>query len=231
LRQISNDFKDSTQWLKSASGEPRPKNAGTAGVSLWDVLRQALTTKRLILRRWKDSDCAPFRSMNADLRVMEFMPGLLASEESDRMVERIEGHFEQHGFGLFAAEIRESGLLAGFVGLAVPEFSAPFTPCVEIGWRLAREYWGQGLATEGAREVLRHAFRDLVLADVVSFTVPRNLRSRRVMERLDMARDVHGDFDNPKLPEGHPLRPHVLYRIERKEWESSGAALNGPCAI
>ena len=149
---------------------------------------------------------------------MEFMPGLMTSAESDRMVERMEGHFEHHGFGLFAAEIRERGLLAGFVGLAVPEFTAPFTPCVEIGWRLAHDHWGQGLATEGAREVLRHAFSDLGLAEVVSLTVPGNLRSRRVMERLGLARDAHGDFDHPKLPEGHPLRPHVLYRLDRETW-------------
>jgi ribosomal-protein-alanine N-acetyltransferase len=185
------------------------------------VLRQALTTKRLVLRRWKHSDRAPFRSMNADPRVMEFMPALLTTEESDRMMERIEDHFEQHGFGLFAIELLESGLFAGFVGLAVPEFTARFTPCVEIGWRLAREYWGQGLATEGAREVLRHAFTDLGPDEVVSFTVPGNLRSRRVMERLGLARDAHGDFDHPKLPEGHPLRPHVLYRMGSEQWRST----------
>jgi RimJ/RimL family protein N-acetyltransferase len=150
-RQISNDLKDSTSLLRSAWGATRPINAGVAGDSLWNVSRRSLTTERLILGRWRASDRAPFRSMNADPRVMEFMPRLLTSEESDRLLERIEGHFEQHGFGLFAAEVRESGLFAGFVGLAVPEFTAPFTPCVEIGWRLACEYWGKGLATEGAR--------------------------------------------------------------------------------
>lgn len=191
---------------------------------------QALTTKRLILRRSKDSDRALFRSMNADPRVMEFMPRLLPSEESDRLLERIGAHFEQHGFGLFAVEMRDSGQFIGFVGLAVPEFTAPFTPCVEIAWRLAHAHWGQGLATEGAQEVLRHAFTYLRPAEVVSFTVPANIRSRRVMERLGMARDMSGDFDHPMLPEGHPQRPHVLYRIKRNGWESSRVSPKGPAA-
>jgi RimJ/RimL family protein N-acetyltransferase len=150
---------------------------------------------------------------------MEWMPALLTPEESGRLVDRIEAHFEQHGFGMFAAELRHNRHFIGFIGLAIPEFVATFTPCVEIGWRLDRECWGQGLATEGAHAVLQYAFESLGLQEIVSFTVPMNLRSRGVMERLGMVRDLAADFDHPNLPEGHALRRHVLYRIDREHWE------------
>jgi RimJ/RimL family protein N-acetyltransferase len=174
-----------------------------------------LRTGRLILRRWRDSDREPFARINADPRVMEHFPATLSRPESDRFLDRVETHFDQHGFSLFAAEVREDRELAGFVGLAVPGFEAPFTPCVEIGWRFAPDYWGRGLATEGAREVLRFAFNELRLPEVVSFTVPANLRSRRVMEKLGMTHNPADDFDHPRLPDGHPLRRHVLYRLVR----------------
>jgi RimJ/RimL family protein N-acetyltransferase len=167
--------------------------------------------------------------MNADARVMEFFPKLLTPVESDHMVDRIEGCFDRHGFGLFAAEGRDHGCFIGFIGLAIPNFVAPFTPCVEIGWRLAHEYWGQGLATEGAREVLRYAFESIGLSDLVSFTTEANLRSRRVMERLGMVRDDDADFDHPLLPEGHALRSHVLHRIDYERWKSTACGQkNGP---
>ena len=151
--------------------------------------------------------------MNADPRVMEFFPARLSRQESDALEDRIERHFDDHGFGLFAAELREDHTFIGFVGLAVPSFQAHFTPCVEIGWRLSADHWGCGLATEGARGVVRHAFSELKLNALVSFTVPANLRSRRVMEKLGMAHDPADDFDHPNLPEAHPLRRHVLYRL------------------
>jgi len=151
--------------------------------------------------------------MNADARVMEFMPSLLAPEESDALVERMERHFEERGFGLMAAELKEGGEFIGYVGLSVPGFDAPFMPAVEIGWRLAAEFWGRGLATEAAREVLRYGFEEVGLESVVSFTVPGNVRSRRVMEKIGMR--LVGEFEHPRLPEGHPLRRHVLYRVER----------------
>ena len=174
-------------------------------------------TERLILRRWLASDREPFARMNADPRVMEFFPNVLSREESDALVtERIEPHFEQYGFGLYAAELRESRAFIGFVGLAVPSFEAHFTPCVEIGWRLAAEYWGRGLATEGAREIVRYAFDTLELDAIVSMTVPANVRSRRVMEKLGMTHDPADDFDHPRLPEAHPLGRHVLYRLRRR---------------
>lgn len=175
-------------------------------------------TERLILRRWRKEDCEPFARMNQDRRVAEYFPGLLSRQESDAMVDHIEAHFEEHGFGLWAAELRESGEFIGFIGLAIPSFNAAFTPCVEIGWRLAPEFWGRGLATEGAWEVVRLAFAVVGLTELVSFTVPANLRSRRVMEKLWMTCDSKDDLDHPRIPEGDPLRRHVLYRLKRTDW-------------
>ena len=175
----------------------------------------ALRTQRLILRGWRGSDLEPFRKINADPRVMEFLPATLTAEASDALIDRIQRHFDTYGFGLWAAELRENQSLIGYVGLAVPAFEAAFTPCVEIGWRLSAYYWGRGLATEGAREVTRFAFEELQLQSLVSFTVPANTRSRRVMEKIGMTHDPAADFDHPNLPEGHPLRRHVLYRLRR----------------
>ena len=177
------------------------------------------STERLVLRHWRKEDREPFARLNADARVMEFMPGLLSREESDGLVDQIETHFRAHGFGLCAAELRRDHSLIGFVGLAVPAFECSFTPCIEIGWRLAAGHWGQGLATEGAREMVRYAFEGIGIKALVSFTVPGNVRSRRVMEKLGMTHDPADDFDHPKLPEGHPLRRHVLYRLEGSEWK------------
>ena len=169
-----------------------------------------LETSRLVLRRWRESDAEPFYRMNSDPRVMEFFPACLTREQSDALMARAQTHFDTHGFGPFAAELRSTGELAGFIGLTVPQFEAYFTPCVEIGWRLGAGFWNQGLATEGAEAVLRMAFGTLGLREIVSFTVPDNLRSIRVMEKLGMTYD--GDFDHPRLPEGHRLRRHSLYR-------------------
>jgi RimJ/RimL family protein N-acetyltransferase len=172
-----------------------------------------LETDRLLLRRWKVEDREPFAAMNADPRVMEFFPGVLTREESDQLIESIEAHFDNHGFGLFAAELKAEKKLIGFIGLHVAGFQSHFTPCVEIGWRISPEYWGKGLALEGSREVIRFAFERLRLDSLVSFTVPENTASRRLMERLGMTHDPAEDFDHPKLPPGHRLRRHVLYRL------------------
>jgi len=181
-------------------------------------MAESLTTERLSLRRWREEDREPFQAINADPRVMEYFPGALPPEDSDAVFERIQRHFAAHGFGLWAAELRESKTFLGFIGLAVPNFDAHFMPAVEIGWRLRSDFWNRGLATEGAREAMRYAFEELDLAGLVSMTVPANLRSRRVMEKLGMTHDRRDDFDHPLLPEGHPLRRHVLYRISRAEW-------------
>lgn len=172
-----------------------------------------LRTERLLLRPWRETDRDPFARMNADARVMEHYPGALARDESDAMIDRCVGHFAEHGFGPWAAELRSNGQFIGYIGLVVPRFRAHFTPCVEIGWRLAAEHRGQGLATEGARAALAFGFGELALDEIVSFTVPANVRSIRVMEKLGMRRDPADDFDHPNLPEGHPLRRHVLYRL------------------
>jgi RimJ/RimL family protein N-acetyltransferase len=175
-----------------------------------------LRTARLRLRRWRTADRIPFAALNADPRVMEFFPALLSRAQSDQLATRIEQHFERHGFGLWAVEIPRVASFAGFIGLSVPAFDAHFTPCVEIGWRLSAEHWHSGYATEGARAVLAFGLETLTLSEIVSFTVPANQRSRRVMERIGMARDPADDFEHPGLPAGHPLRRHVLYRITRQ---------------
>jgi ribosomal-protein-alanine N-acetyltransferase len=173
----------------------------------------ALSTPRLILRRWGADDREPFAAMNADREVMEFFPAPLTRTESDALVDSIEAHFERHGFGLWALEVKESGEFAGFTGLAVPSFEAPFTPAVEVGWRLARSAWGHGYATEAARASLAFGFERLGLEEVVSFTTVGNSRSRAVMERLGMSHDPADDFEHPLVAVGDPLRPHVLYRL------------------
>jgi RimJ/RimL family protein N-acetyltransferase len=187
-------------------------------VSLYERKEKLLIqTERLLLRRWREEDREPFYRMNSDPRVMEFMPACLTRAESDMLFERVNEHFRKHDFGLCAAELREGRTFIGYVGLAVPTFEASFTPCVEIGWRLSADNWGRGLATEGARAMAGHAFEELGLEEIVSFTVPENMRSRRVMERIGMTHDASDDFDHPNLPEGHPLRRHVLYRLRKRE--------------
>ena len=165
-----------------------------------------LETRRLVLRRWRAEDLEPFARLNADARVCEFLTGTLTREELNETVKRIEGHFEREGFGLWALEIKGVSQFIGYTGLLRPNFGAHFTPCVEIGWRLAFEFWGHGYATEAAEAALRYAFETLALEQIVSFTVPHNRRSRAVMERLGMSHDPQDDFEHPNLPVGHRLR-------------------------
>jgi len=176
-----------------------------------------IETARLLLRGWQPSDRQFFATMNRDPQVMQYFPALLTPIESDRLIDRAEAHFEQHGFGPWAAELRSSQEFIGFIGLSVPNFEAPFMPSVEIGWRLASAYWGWGLATEGAKAAVCHGFASLKFPELVSFTVPDNTRSRRVMEKLGMTHDSADDFDHPNLPEGHPLRRHVLHRLAARD--------------
>lgn len=178
-----------------------------------------LTTARLRLRQWREEDLAPFAALNADPQVMEFFPKVLTRAESDAVAGRIRDHFARHGFGLWAVEAPGAADFVGFVGLAVPSFEAHFTPCVEIGWRLAREHWGHGYATEAATAALAFAFGDRALEEIVAFTVPANIPSRRVMGRLGMRRLPADDFEHPAIAAGHPLRSHVLYRLRRADWK------------
>lgn len=182
-----------------------------------------LRTSRLILRRWRDTDRAPFAALNADPVVMEHFRAPLGREESDDLADRITADIDERGWGLWAVEIPGTVAFAGFIGLNPATFDAPFTPAVEIGWRLAREHWGSGFATEGARAALSFGFDALALDEIVSFTTHGNARSRRVMERLGMRRDPADDFDNPNVPDGDPLRPHVLYRLDRATWLRNAA--------
>lgn len=187
-----------------------------------------LRTARLILRAWREDDLAEFARLNADPRVVEFLPWPMGRAESDAMVERIQRGFEERGRSLWAVEAPGVAPFVGFVGLAVPRFDAPFMPATEAGWRLAAEHWGKGYATEAARAALDHGFREIGLEEIVSITVPANVRSRAVMERIGMKRDPNGDFEHPLLPEGHPLRPHVLYRILRPEVKSDSPTRSAP---
>jgi ribosomal-protein-alanine N-acetyltransferase len=184
-------------------------------------LPREIHTERLLLRRWQPEDRAPFARLNADPRVVEFLPGPLTPQESDALADRIAAHFHEHGFGLWALEVLGVARFAGFLGLSIPRFEARFTPCVEIGWRLDAAHWNRGYATEGARAALRCGFEALGLEEIVSFTAAGNVRSRRVMEKLGMTRSPSDDFDHPALPEGHALRRHVLYRLRRPGPESA----------
>ena len=174
---------------------------------------------RVILRPWRDEDRAPFAAMSADPRVMEFFPAVLSRAESDAVVDNIQAHFATHGFGVWAIEVPDVAPFVGFTGLAVPRFTAAFTPCVEIAWRLAADHWGKGYATEAARLSLQYGFATRGLTEIVALAVVANLRSRAVMERLGMHHDPADDFDHPMLPDGHPLRRHVLYRIKSLDRE------------
>jgi RimJ/RimL family protein N-acetyltransferase len=175
-----------------------------------------LRTARCRLRTWRDDDLEPFAALNADPRVMEHFPALLSRAETSQMIERIRAHFDEHGFGLWALEI--DGALAGAVGLNRPTYQAPFTPCVEVGWRLAHAFWGRGYATEAARAALAYGFEQLALDEIVSLTVPANQRSRHVMEKLGMRHAARDDFDHPLVPDGHRLKRHVLYRLAALDW-------------
>ncbi len=178
-----------------------------------------IESERLVLRAWRPEDRASFAEMNRDPAVVEFLPAPLSRQDSDALMDRIIAHFERHGFGLWALEVPGEATCIGFTGLSVPGFEAPFTPCVEIGWRLTVSHWGQGYATEAARAALRFGFEARGLEEVVSFTVPANIRSIAVMERIGMVRDPAADFLHPRLAAGDPLQLHVLYRLSRQAWQ------------
>jgi RimJ/RimL family protein N-acetyltransferase len=169
-----------------------------------------LTTARLRLRPWRAGDLEPFAALNADSAVMAHMPELLDRAASDAFIDRTCAHFDQHGFGLWAVAVPRVSDFIGYVGLSVPRFSAAFTPCVEVGWRLAAQFWGRGYATEAARACVSFAFDQARLNEIVSMAVPENIRSTNVMERLGMTHNPADDFDHPMLPD---RRRHVLYRL------------------
>ncbi len=182
--------------------------------------RVCLETRRLILRPWREEDRAAFAAINADPRVMAHFPKVLDRSESDEIFARVLDGFAGQGYGPWALEARGGRPFVGFCGIWSPRFSAHFTPCIEIGWRLAFGAWGRGYATEAAQAALAFAFDRMELEEIVAYAVPENLRSRQVMERLGMVRDPADDFDHPLQPEGAPARRHVLYRLGREAWRS-----------
>jgi RimJ/RimL family protein N-acetyltransferase len=194
-----------------------PVEANDASDLAWltaDRATPEVHAQRVLLRGWREADLALFASLSADPRVMEHLSAPLNRSQSDALVrERILPHFAERGFGLWAVEAPGVAPFIGCVGLQVPPFEAYFTPCVEIGWRLAFPYWGSGFATEAARAAVAFGFAEAGLEEIVSFAVPANRRSVAVMERIGMRYD--GEFEHPDLPPGHALRKHVLYRISR----------------
>lgn len=178
-----------------------------------------LHSARLRLRPWHDSDPASFAEMNGDPEVMRHFPACLSTAESDALAQRVRAHFAEHGFGAWVLERHDQPGLIGVLGLLRVGFEAPFTPAVEITYRLHKAFWRQGYVLEAAQAALAFAFERLQLDEVVAFTVPANLPSRSVMQRLGMRHDSAGDFEHPRLPVGHPLRPHVLYRLARQQWQ------------
>lgn len=180
-----------------------------------------MRTPRLLLRGWRQTDLHSFARLNADPEVMEHFLHALTQEQSDALVRRIEAEFAERGHGLWALEEHATGRFIGFTGLSVSSFDAPFMPAIEVGWRLARAYWGRGYATEAAQAALAFGFREVGLAEIVSLTSAVNLRSQRVMQHLEMTHDPADDFDHPSVSEGHRLRPHVLYRLTAAHWHAA----------
>lgn len=185
-----------------------------------------LESPRLLLRQWRDADLPELAAMCADPQVMRYFPATLSHEESAALIGRLRQHFALHGFGFWALECKDNGELVGLTGLLQVGFAAPFTPAVEIGWRLARQYWGRGYASEAATAALAAGFRQMGLEQIVSFTAASNLPSQKVMHAIGMQHDPAGDFQHPKLADGHPLKPHLLYRITQAQWKARQSAGN-----
>jgi RimJ/RimL family protein N-acetyltransferase len=186
-------------------------------------------TERLVLRPWRASDREPFAALNADPVVMEHLQGTMDRAASDASVDRIHACWADRGWGLWAVEVPEVSPFIGYVGLWPADFVAPGT--VEVGWRLAREFWGNGYAPEAAADALRFGFQDVGLDEVVSFTVPQNSNSWRVMEKIGLRRAPGRDFDHPRVdPTQHPrLVRHVLYALTADEWRAAqGGAPDSP---
>ncbi len=174
-----------------------------------------IETDRVILRTWCDDDVDEYYRINQDPKVIELLRGSLTMQEAKDFIAFVNQQFDKIGYTLWAAEEKSSGKLMGFIGLDPLKWEAPFGPCVEIGWRLGSQYWDKGYATEGAMAALEYGFNKCGLKEIVSFTVPANIRSIRVMEKIGMERDLSGDFAHPKLSLDHKLSQHVLYRIKR----------------
>ncbi|UOQ52029.1 GNAT family N-acetyltransferase [Hymenobacter cellulosivorans] len=176
------------------------------------LLPHVLSTPRLLLRQWRPQDLDAFAALNADTEVMEHFPAVLSWEESAALQARLSAHIAATGWGLWAVEIPGLAHCIGYCGLKHVPFESFFTPAVEVAWRLARPYWGQGYAWEAATAALAFGFQELGLPEIVAYTIPRNYRSERLMQRLGMVKQGPETFEHPLLSPGHPMRPHVLYR-------------------
>ncbi|MEQ1872203.1 MAG: GNAT family N-acetyltransferase [Ilumatobacteraceae bacterium] len=181
-----------------------------------------IRTERLLLRRWREADKAPYAQLNADPEVMRHFPSTLTRDQSDQMVDRMTAAWDANSFGLWAVERLDTGAFIGFVGLAAPNWQAEFTPCVEVGWRLAAAHWGQGFAPEAARAALAFGFEnvDLPNDEIVSFTTKQNVKSQRVMQKIGLHLDPTREFDHPMTP-GWVEQRHVFYCIDRSQWQAA----------
>ncbi len=177
-----------------------------------------LETERLILRTWIDSDLQPMFEINQDPIVMEYFLGLQDLETTKNLITKVNNHFDQHGYSLYACVKKDSREFVGFIGLLIADFNAHFTPATEISWRLSSKHWAQGLATEGAKAVLNYAFRKLQITEIVSFTAMDNAKSIKVMQKIGLQHNADDDFDHPKLDDNSPLQRHVLYRLSRDQF-------------
>ena len=176
-----------------------------------------LKTPRLNLRQWRTDDCPLFAELTSDPEVMRYFPATLDRVSSDALVSFFQTSITHYGWGFWAAEITETAEFIGFIGINQPTQQLPFSPCVEIGWRLAKQFWGKGYASEGASACLKFAFEELALTEVVSMTPLLNHRSEKVMQRIGML-DTKQNFIYPTIPEGHKLAEHVLYKITAEQW-------------
>lgn len=185
----------------------------------------SIKTSRLVLRDWRDDDFPAFRALNLDREVRRYFPNVLMPYESDALAKKLRDRLQTNGWGFWAVELVAESRFIGFVGLDRPSF-APFASQVELGWRLSRDVWGRGYATEAAEAAVTFGFTTLGLRELIAFTVPSNLPSRRVMQKLGMQRDEAADFLHPNVADGHELKPHVLYRLSYESWQRRRAALS-----
>ncbi len=190
------------------------------------MMPDALIGERIRLRRWRPQDLDGLVAMHADPEVMQHLMPLDGRAGSDAAGARMRRHFDDHGFGLWVIEVPGVSAFIGYTGLVHVPYEAAFTPAVEIGWRIQRAYWGRGYVTEAARLSLTDGFERVGLQQVIALTVPANQRSRAVMVRLGMRHDPAEDFDHPNVPAGHPLRRHVLYRLERSDFLARQAGMS-----
>ncbi|MCB0512951.1 MAG: GNAT family N-acetyltransferase [Bacteroidetes bacterium] len=186
-----------------------------------------LETDRLILRTWVDEDLESMLAINQDPKVMEYFPSLQDLDMTKNFIAKVNAHFKNHGYSLYAAVRKDTNEFIGFIGLLIADFESHFTPATEIGWRLSSNHWGQGFATEGAKAVLDYAFRELKIPEIVSFTAAGNAKSIRVMQKIGLQHNEADDFNHPKLDDKSPLKRHVLYRLSRNDYLNNAANITG----